>query len=110
MSRSASSDVLSNVGPCTAAVIQSVLSIWPEHKKFLKASFAARSPELLDTTEIIAHLLNKIVKARSKDIRAFAEDYRFLCEQIVYPEELHFRRTGQYRLKSFDEADTEVYS
>jgi 2-polyprenyl-3-methyl-5-hydroxy-6-metoxy-1,4-benzoquinol methylase len=65
---------------------------------------------LLDTTEIIASLLDKVVKDRSKHLHTFAEDYRFLCEQIVYPEELHFRRTGQYRLKSFEEANTEVYS
>jgi 2-polyprenyl-3-methyl-5-hydroxy-6-metoxy-1,4-benzoquinol methylase len=110
MSRPASSDVPSDVGPCSAAVIQSVKSVWPEHDKFLRISFAGRSRELLDTTEIIANLLQKVAKSCSKSIDSFSEDYRFLCEKIVYPEELYFRRTGEYRLTTFDQANAEVYS
>jgi hypothetical protein len=39
-----------------------------------------------------------------------ADDYRFLCEQIVYPEELYFRRHGEYRLKHFEDALRLVYA
>jgi 2-polyprenyl-3-methyl-5-hydroxy-6-metoxy-1,4-benzoquinol methylase len=39
-----------------------------------------------------------------------ARDYRFLCEQIVLPEELHFRRHDRYRLDNFEDAYRLVYS
>ena len=98
------------LGPSTAAVWEAVTSAWPEHAKFLKASFANRSREVLDTTEIIARLLVRVTESTSRDIKLFAEDYRFLCEQIVYPEELYFARVGEYRLKTFEEANREVYA
>ena len=43
-------------------------------------------------------------------LRLHVDDYQFLCEEIYLPEELHFRRNGSYRLKSFEEALTTVYS
>ena len=98
------------IGPCTSEIWQSVVSIWPEHEKFLRASFANRSDEVLDTTDFIAALLLRVCRSMPRDIGLFAKDYRFLCENIVYPEELHFAREGRYRLKSFLEADQEVYS
>ena len=110
MLSSTASDLGTEVGPCTARIIQAVKTIWPGHEKFLRSSFAARSPELLDTTEIISSLLDKTATFKSKSIEEFAEDYRFLCEKIVYPEELYFRRNGEYRLKTFEDANTEVYS
>ena len=98
------------VGPSTAAVWEAVIAAWPEHEKFLRTSFANRSSEVLDTTEIIANLLVRVTETTSRDIRLFAEDYRYLCEQIVYPEELYFARSGEYRLKTFEEANREVYA
>ena len=98
------------LGPCPAAVWDAVTSAWPEHARFLRASFANRSSEVLDTTEIIARLLVRLTESISRDIKLFAEDYRFLCEQIVYPEELYFARSGEYRLKTFQEANREVYA
>jgi len=97
-------------GPATSAVWNSVVSVWPEHEKFLRASFAGRSPDLLDTTEVIADLLARVSRASGKSLESFAADYRHLCEKIVYPEELHFAREGRYRLTTFAEADREVYS
>lgn len=98
------------LGPATAAVCDAVISAWPEHAKFLRASFANRSREVMDTTEIIAGLLVRVTESTSRDIRLFAEDYRYLCERIVYPEELYFARVGDYRLKTFEEANREVYA
>ena len=98
------------LGPATAAGWNAVISAWPEHAKFLRASFASRSSEVLDTTEIIARLLIRVADSTARDLRLFAEDYRFLCEQIVYPEELYFARVGEYRLKTFEEANREVYA
>jgi 2-polyprenyl-3-methyl-5-hydroxy-6-metoxy-1,4-benzoquinol methylase len=98
------------LGPATAAVWDAVTSAWPAHAKFLRASFANRSIEVLDTTEIIASLLIRVAESTSRDLSLFAEDYRYLCEQIVYPEELYFARAGEYRLKTFEEANREVYA
>ncbi|HXZ17708.1 MAG TPA: class I SAM-dependent methyltransferase [Roseiarcus sp.] len=98
------------LGPSASAVWRAVASIWPEHEKFLRASFADRSPDVLQTTEIIADLLLQVSRSTSRDMRLFAEDYRYLCEKIVYPEELFFAREGRYRLQTFEEADREVYS
>ena len=50
------------LGPATAAVWNAVISAWPEHAKFLRASFASRSSEVLDTTEIIARLLIRVTE------------------------------------------------
>jgi 2-polyprenyl-3-methyl-5-hydroxy-6-metoxy-1,4-benzoquinol methylase len=76
----------------------------------LRISFANRSSELLDTTEIIANLLERVAIALGRTLDNYADDYRFLCEKIVYPEEVFFRRTGKYRLKTFAEANEQVYS
>jgi 2-polyprenyl-3-methyl-5-hydroxy-6-metoxy-1,4-benzoquinol methylase len=96
-------------GPRTADIIRSVLAAWPEHGKYLGVSFNDRSDELLQTTEVIADLLARTAADEGKSLDAFAEDYRYLCEQIVYPEELFFRREGRYRLSTFSEAAREVY-
>ena len=98
------------MGASTATVWRTVASIWPEHEKFLRVSFADRSPEVLETTEIISTLLLQVSGSTARDLGLFAEDYRFLCEKIVYPEELYFAREGQYRLKTFEEARREVYA
>ena len=40
--------------------------------------------------------------------RPMEEDYRWMCERFL-EEEIHFRRTGAYRLSTFEEAAREVY-
>ena len=37
-------------------------------------------------------------------------DYRYLCEELVLPEEIYFRRHKRYRLSSFAQAYSECYS
>lgn len=98
-----------SAGPATRALIAEVLATWPEHGRFLRTSFQDRSPELLRTTEQIVTLLGRVADDRGQPIAFFAEAYRYLCEHIVYPEELFFRREGRYRLSSFAQAATEVY-
>ena len=97
------------VGPQTGAIIDAVLARWPEHAKFLRASFENRSDELLGTTEVIAQLLGQVGANHQKPLSDYADDYRYLCEQIVYPEEIFFRREGRYRLSTFKEAAEQVY-
>jgi 2-polyprenyl-3-methyl-5-hydroxy-6-metoxy-1,4-benzoquinol methylase len=97
------------LAPSTAAVVDAVLAHWPEHAKLLRASFENRSSELLDTTEVIADLLCRVADSRARPLGAYAEDYRYLCEKIVYPEDIYFRREGRYRLSTYAEAAREVY-
>ena len=96
-------------GSQTQALIAAVLGAWPEHGRFLRTSFQDRSSELLRTTEHIAALLDRVAEDRKQPISAFADAYRYLCEHIVYPEELFFRREGRYRLSTFEAAAAEVY-
>jgi 2-polyprenyl-3-methyl-5-hydroxy-6-metoxy-1,4-benzoquinol methylase len=97
-------------GPATRRLLDAVLGQWPEHDKFLRKSFAERSAELRETTEAIASLLERVAADRNLPLARFAEDYRFLCEQIVFPEEIFFQREGRYRLSTFEEANREVYA
>jgi len=50
-----------------------------------------------------------LVERMTDDLARVALDYRWMCDRLN-EEELHFRRTGQYRLASFDDANREVYS
>ena len=68
------------IGPCTSEIWQAVVSIWPEHEKFLRASFANRSDEVLDTTDLIAALLLRVCRSIPRDIGLFAKDYRFYAK------------------------------
>jgi len=96
--------------PSTAKIVHHVLACWPDHGKFLRASFAERLPRLLQTTETISEMIIRLGATVQKGIDGLAEDYRFLCEQIVYPEELYFRRHGEYRLQHFEDALEQVYA
>ena len=97
------------LGPATRRIVEAVLTHWPEHEKYLRVSLADRSDQLLGTTEVIAQLLTNVAADRGRPLAAFADDYRYLCEEIVFPEELFFRREGRYRLSTFAEAAAAVY-
>lgn len=103
---------MNDVGNRTAlrTLITEQLSLWPEHAGYLRISFARRSPSLLDISEEVAALVLRLAKHSSRGLKGFCEDYRFLCTEVVLPEELHFRRYGRYRLSSFADANEEWYS
>ncbi len=85
---------------------KAVISIWPEHEKFLTKSFSSHSPEELGVLDNIT----EIVLALAGDhIEEHCRDYKWTCNRLI-EEEIHFRRTGKYRLSSFVDADREVYS
>lgn len=98
------------VGPATKRLLSTVMERWPAHGKFLQQSFADRAPGVLTVTEIVADLAERLAESDGGSVASFADDYRYLCEKIVMPEELFFRREGRYRLSTFEEADREVYS
>lgn len=91
-------------------LVTAVLDNWPQHKSLAEKSFANRAPDVMAVSDTIAGLVLQLAPHHEGGLQRLCEDYRFLCEQIVLPEELYFRRNGAYRLKTFEEADREVYS
>lgn len=96
--------------PAVRALVTKQLTLWPEHAKFLDVSCANRPTEVWQVSEQTADLVLRLAARSPRGLDGFCQDYRFLCERIVLPEELHFRRHGGYRLSSFSDAYREVYS
>lgn len=92
--------------PASGAIIDSVLAIWPGHAAYLTKSFGARSPAQLAATETAAEA---VLKLAGHDLPRFAAGYQWTCDRLR-EEEIFFHREGRYRLSTFAEAMTEVYS
>ena len=92
--------------PSTQTVVDGLLEAWPEHAAYLVKSFAPRTGQQMDATEIASDAALKLIGA---DLRKFADDYRWTCDRLR-DEELFFHREGRYRLATFEEANAEVYS
>lgn len=96
--------------PNLARLFSEVLSIWPEHGRYLEKSVEGRDPELMRHSERLSDMIVRLAGTVKGGLPALSADYRFLCEQIVLPEELYFRRNGQYRLTNFEDALRTVYA
>ncbi|HEX3653033.1 MAG TPA: class I SAM-dependent methyltransferase [Rhizomicrobium sp.] len=83
---------------------------WPEHNVFINKSFAERSIDVMQVSETVANCVLNLSSQIDGGLDQLCEDYRFLCEAIILPEEFHFRRYGTYRLSSFAEAMRECYA
>jgi 2-polyprenyl-3-methyl-5-hydroxy-6-metoxy-1,4-benzoquinol methylase len=102
--------LISNAYPRLNEVVSAVLEAWPEHGRYIEKSLADRDEGLMRHTERLAAMVVSLAPTIEGGLAALATDYRFLAEKIVLPEEMHFRRFGTYRLKTFEEADRTVYS
>jgi len=87
-----------------------LISIWPDHTDYIATSFRDRSLEVMATSEQIASCVLKLAGKNPDGLDGFCLDYKFLCEKIVFPEELYFRRNNRYRLTRFSDALTECYA
>ncbi len=96
--------------PNLGLLLDEVLRVWPGHAKALAKSIGERDPSLLHHTETLASAITRLEPIIDGGRAKLAEDFRFLCERIILPEELHFRRNGRYRLSRFEDALSEVYS
>jgi 2-polyprenyl-3-methyl-5-hydroxy-6-metoxy-1,4-benzoquinol methylase len=92
--------------PYLERLVAQQLSAFPEHGPFLTKRFSALRGAELNFAERIA---GKVIQIAGDSLDRVCEDYRWLSG-IILDEELHFRRTGRYRLSTFEEADAEVYS
>lgn len=99
-------DALLEKYECIRQIVHSVLDVWPEHHNYISKSLTKRDPDILETTEILAQASLLLAGNRIKTI---AQNYRWTCDRLR-EEEIYFHRNGEYRLKTFEEADKEVYS
>ena len=96
--------------PSLHVLIARVLALWPEHEIYVHKSFDGRAPEMMSVSEDIAACTLKLAATVDGGLDALIADYRFLCNDIVLPEEVHFRRHGRYRLSAFADAMQECYA
>jgi 2-polyprenyl-3-methyl-5-hydroxy-6-metoxy-1,4-benzoquinol methylase len=92
--------------PKTWAIVQAVLSVWPEHADYLAKNFVKRSAAMLEAGEYASAAVLKLAYGALED---FAIDYRWTCDRLR-DEEIFFHREERYRLATFAEALAEVYS
>ena len=103
MSSEAMSSIVDPVGyPALSSLIELQLRVWPAHEVFLKTRFEHAD---LGFAEKLAGLVGQATDS----LEELAVDYRWFCDRMN-EEELHFRRTGAYRLSTFADANREVYS
>lgn len=92
--------------PLLGTIIFEVLSCDDGQEKFLNRSLSERSPALLDFSESLAFKIKHIL---GEHLSRACGDYVWMCERVL-EEEVYFRRTGEYRVKSIKQAIEEVYS
>lgn len=91
--------------PNLSRLVGEQLACWPEHAKFMGQRFDDDANAMLPFSEELASL---ILKLAGDELGRYCADYRWMCDNFVR-EEIHFRRTGEYRLKTFQEAYDAVY-
>ena len=96
--------------PALSTLIERQLSHWPEHRPFLEASFKNRSDATLGVSQALSTAILTLAQDTPGGLATLVDDYRFLCEVITLPEEIHFRRHGCYRLTRFEDANAECYA
>lgn len=96
--------------PNAAALLNRIVARWPEHEPYLEKSVAERAPEVMAVSDRIAEIAIQLSKDVDGGIDTLIDDYRYMCDELMLPEELYFRRHGKYRLSSFEDANREVYA
>jgi 2-polyprenyl-3-methyl-5-hydroxy-6-metoxy-1,4-benzoquinol methylase len=87
-------------------LVRRQLAVFPDHAAFLQRRFSNITEDSLGFAETIA---TKLVQIAGSQVDSLCNDYRWLSAAVL-EEELHFRRSGRYRLSTFAEARKEVYS
>ena len=80
--------------------------VFPGHENYLRLRFRDCDAGELAFMERLATDIAAII---GEQARVYAEDYRWMSEMVLR-EEIEFRRTGRYRLSTFEAAEREVYS
>jgi len=96
--------------PALRELTARLVALWPEHADYVEKSFDGRAPEVMESSERIADCALRLARTLPEGLGGLCADYRFLCEQIILPEELYFRRHNRYRLSRFADAYEECYA
>lgn len=96
--------------PSLQRLIGRLLELWPDHTDYVEKSFDGRSRDVMAVSDRVASCALKLGDGMEGGVDGLIADYRFLCEKIVLPEELHFRRHNSYRLSKFEDAMRECYA
>lgn len=91
-------------------LVTRVLARWPDHAGYIAKSFEGRDAGVTAVGEDVARIILTLGPHMEGGVDGLIDDYRFLCESIMLPEELHFRRHGTYRLSNFADAERECYA
>ncbi len=91
-------------------LVARLIERWPDHGDYVAKSLAGRAPEVVSASDALARVILLLGERAAAGVEGLIDDYRFLCEKIVLPEELHFRRHGRYRLAKFEDAERECYA
>lgn len=92
--------------PSLLALVSRQLEVFPDHRAFLQKRFSTATFDDLQFSEEMAE---KILRIAGTNLTQICRDYKWMSEMML-EEELHFRRTGRYRLSTFEDANIEVYS
>ena len=93
--------------PSLLQILSEQMRISPNQAGFFSKRFSANYCTQFATAELLAEqIINLVGVAGLSDLVA---DYQWMCEMLL-EEEMHFRRTKNYRLNTFKEAVEQVYS
>ncbi len=96
--------------PFTQILVEAVLRSWPRHRKYIAKSLSQRSEIVLRASEELSRAIVRMSERVPGGLTTLCDDYRYTSEKIIFPEEFYFKLHGEYRLKTFEEADRECYS
>jgi 2-polyprenyl-3-methyl-5-hydroxy-6-metoxy-1,4-benzoquinol methylase len=82
------------------------LAVFPSHEKYLRKRFEPVDAAGFAFAEKLAKTVESLV---GDEMETHLADYRWMCEMVV-EEEIAFRRSGEYRLSTFEDAEREVYA
>lgn len=94
-----------NQYPAAGRLADALRSDWPEHAGFLDRRFSNASGSELEICDLVAGL---ILRLNDGEIDKLCADYRWMCG-LMMREDVHFRRTGRYRLSTIEQAVEAVY-
>ncbi|MGE0383647.1 MAG: class I SAM-dependent methyltransferase [Gammaproteobacteria bacterium] len=92
--------------PALVRLFERQIAATPRHAGALTKRLSNAAADHLRMADEIAEFVWHIAGA---DLERVLLDYDWIC-QLVLGEELHFRRSGNYRLSRFEDAVAEVYS
>jgi cyclopropane fatty-acyl-phospholipid synthase-like methyltransferase len=92
--------------PALSTIVETLVSFWPEHAKFVSRSIASHEDSELGLLEDYA---SDILLLIGPNLSRYLEHYKWMCTAFT-KEAMYFIRSGRYRCTTFAEADQHVYS